>query len=50
MKKIKSSTLQITVKEIGEINIKINEEVRGYINQTLASSEKVSLESALLSG
>ncbi len=43
VKKIKSSTLQITVKDIGEINIKINEEVRGYINQTLASSEKSKL-------
>ena len=44
VKKIKNSTLHITVKEIGEINIKINDEVRAYINQTLASSEKTKLK------
>ena len=43
VKKIKNSTLHIIVKEKGEINIKIDKEVRGYINQTLTSPEKSKL-------
>ena len=42
--KIKKNFLHIIVKEIGEIKIKINDELRGYIKQTLASSEKSKLK------
>ena len=44
VRKIKNNILQITAKKIGEINIKISDEVRAYMNQTSASSEKTRLK------
>ena len=44
IKRIKNSTLQIIAKEIGEINIRINDEVRAYMNRTLSSSGKTKLK------
>ncbi len=44
VKRIKNSTLQIIAKEIGEINIRINDDIRAYMNRTLSSSEKTKLK------
>ena len=40
VKKIKNNALHITAKEVGDIKIRIDDEVRAYMNRTLASSEK----------
>jgi len=44
VKRIKNNTLEIIAKEIGDINIRINDEVRAYMNRTLASPQKTRLK------
>ena len=44
VKRIKNSTLQIIAKEIGEINVRINDDVRAYMNRTISSSGKTRLK------
>ena len=43
VKKIKNSTLYISAKKVGDIKIRIDDEVRAYMGGTLASSEKSKL-------